>query len=116
MAQQRLRLAVVLVGRQVEPASRLPAVLVDAPRRDHEAIDFDRPILDRLEMVQAAHQRALSGPRWADDGDRGAVLDIEVDPPEHVELAEPFPDAGRSHQRFFRPAGLHHSVPCCWWK
>src|SRR4029077_11238306 len=65
----------------------------------------DSPRLDWLEQIDAAQERRLAGARRTDQADDLVLADIEVDPPQHLELAEGLVEAldqkrtagGRAH-------------------
>src|SRR5512134_2824942 len=61
------------------------AQLAQVRRRvvDRLAVEYDAPFLDRLQTVDAAKHRALSGARTADDRDDLASLDGKRDALEH---------------------------------
>src|SRR5262249_59788890 len=66
---------------------------LDARSRDGLTVDADLALLDRLEAVDAADERALArAPRPADHDDL-AGLHPEVDVGEGLEMAEPLPHA-----------------------
>ena len=69
-----------------DPAAQL--VDVDVACGDLDAADDDPAGLDRLEQVDAAQQRRLAGARGADQADDLVLGDVEVDPAQHLELAE----------------------------
>ena len=74
--------------------------------RDLLAFEVDAPLLDRLEEVHAAQQRALAAPARADDHEHLAVRDAQVDPVEDEVVAEALADAFELHHR--RPVGGRH--------
>jgi hypothetical protein len=57
-----------------------------------DAVDEDMALLVLLEPVDAADHCRLAGPRRPADHDLLALLDLQVDVPQHVELAEPLVD------------------------
>ena len=61
---------------------------VDALGGDLLALDQDPAGVDGLDQVDAAQQRGLAAPRGADERDDLVLGDVEVDPPQHLELAE----------------------------
>ncbi len=61
---------------------------VDVAGGDLRAADPDPPGLDRLEQVDAAQKRRLAGARRTDQADDLVLADVEVDPAQHLELAE----------------------------
>ena len=58
----------------------------------HLTVDDDRPLVDVLEQVDAAEERRLPGARRADQADDLVEIDGEVDPVQHLELAEALGD------------------------
>ena len=87
--------------------SQKPAALLDAARRDQEAINFNRSVLNRLEMIQAPHEGALARPRWPDNGNGGTLIHIEIDTSQDFELAESLPNARKAYERLNRLIELH---------
>ena len=63
-------------------------VHVDLRAGERLAVDDDRPLVDPLEEVDAAQQRRLARARRADQADDLVHVDVEVDPVEHLEVAE----------------------------
>ena len=60
--------------------------------RDDLAVDDDRPVVDLLEQVHAAEERRLARPRGADQADDLMEVDRQVDPVQHLEVAEALRD------------------------
>ena len=52
------------------------------------ALQLDPAGVDRLEQVDAAQQRRLAGAGRADQADDLVLGELEVDPAQHLELAE----------------------------
>ena len=89
-----------VVGLEDDPDPASDPVHVDAACRDLLAVDHDPAGVDRLEQVDAAQQRRLAGAGGADQADDLVLGDVEVDPAQHLVLAErlvqPF-DHDRAH-------------------
>ena len=64
-------------------------IRVDARRRDVETVHHDPTFVERLQQVDAAQERRLPGAAGADQTDHVVIGDLEVDPAQHLELAEP---------------------------
>ena len=79
---------------------------VDAAPRDLLAADEDPARVDRLEQVDAAQQRRLPGARRADQADDLVLGQREVDPAQHLGLAERLPEAVDLER-------AHASLPAC---
>ena len=85
-----------------DPDPAADPVDVDAARGDLLAVDDDPAGVDRLEQVDAAQQRRLARAGGADQADDLVLGDVEVDPAQHLELAErlaqPFDHDARSRE------------------
>ena len=46
---------------------------------DRHAVEANAAKIRRLQLVDAAQQRALAGPAWADDADSLALMNVEAD-------------------------------------
>ena len=79
---------------RLEDDADLPPQRVDVHLRpgEHLTVDDDRPLVDVLEQVDAAEERRLPGARRADQADDLVEIDGEVDPVQHLELAEALRD------------------------
>ena len=91
---------------------------VDVAGGDLDAADPDPAGLDRLEQVDAAQERRLARARRADQADDLVLGDVEVDPAQHLELAEGLVQALDARARgagFSRSGSAHTSLPawCC---
>ena len=103
------------VGEEVErleddPDPAAHDVDIDPARGDLLAADDDPAGRDRLEQVDATEERRLAGPGGADQADDLVLGQHEVDPAEHLELAERLVDALDPQRlvavmRASRPAG-----------
>src|SRR5918992_1976812 len=89
---------------------------VDAPARDLLALEEDPPLVERLQQVDAAEQRALAAPTRADDDQHLAGVDAEVDPVQDEVVAEALAHAFEPDDRnvtrrrtFFRRSGSRHA-------
>ena len=70
------------------PIPRRTCVHVDARGGDLLAAHDDPSGVDRLEQVHAAQERRLPRARSADEADDLVLGELEVDPAQHLELAE----------------------------
>jgi hypothetical protein len=61
-----------------------------------DAVHEDLATLVLLQAVDRPDEGRLAGPRGAEDDDHLAGPDGQVDPPQNVELAEPFVDVARN--------------------
>ena len=95
-------------GLEDDPDPAAHPVHVDAARGDLLAGDDDPPGVDRLEQVHAAQQGRLAGARGADQADDLVLGHGEVDPAQHLELAE------RLVQPLDPERVAHTSRPACW--
>ena len=90
---------------------------VDVTSRDLVPADDDPARLHGLEQVDAAEQRRLAGARGADQADDLVLVDLEVDPAQHLELPERLVQALDAEHRGVRlqpDAGVirhHASLP-----
>ena len=101
-----------------DPDPAADRVDVDVPRRDLRSADEDPARLDRLEEVDAAQKRRLARAGRPDQADDLVLVDLEVDPAQHLELAEGLVHAfdaeceGGSSAVACRD-GAHASLPAC---
>lgn len=72
----------------------------------HFALERHDTGVDQIEHVDAAKERALAGPRGADDGDHVALVEREVDVVQRGECAELLRHIAHLQQRFRRAAGV----------
>ena len=77
-----------VVGLEDDPDPAADPVHVDAARGDLLAVDDDAARVDRLEQVDAAQEGRLARAGGADQADDLVLRDVEVDPAQHLELAE----------------------------
>ncbi len=77
-----------VVGLEDDPDPAADPVHVDAACRDLLAVDHDAARVDRLEQVDAAQQGRLARAGCADQADDLVLRDLEVDPAQHLVLAE----------------------------
>jgi hypothetical protein len=77
-----------VVGLEDEAEAAADADGVDGGVGDHLAVEEDVAVVDLLEQVDAAQQRRLARARGADQGHRFVLAHGEVDPPQHLALAE----------------------------
>ena len=75
-------------GLEDDPDPAAHAVDVHAGCRDLVPAQHDPSRIDRLEQVDAAEQRRLAGARGTDQAHDLVLLEREVDPTQHFELAE----------------------------
>ena len=98
------------IRRRSALTSTLRAVISSPPTTDPAG-------LDRLEQVDAAQERRLAGARRADQADDLVLGDVEVDPAQHLELAEGLVQRPRcaAPRRCPAHAVAHTSLPawCC---
>src|SRR4051812_8440561 len=86
---------------------QLSAVLAVAHQ---PAVDPQPAGVDLLEVVDAAQERGFARTRWPDDAGHLARGDLQVDPPEHLDVPEVLAEAlGLDH----RPAGRGGDVAQC---
>ena len=77
-----------VVGLEDDPDPAADAVHVDTACRDLLAVDHDAALVDRLEQVDAAEQRGLARAGRADQAHDLVLGDLEIDPAQHLVLAE----------------------------
>src|SRR5215213_3138658 len=77
---------------------------------DQPVPNVDMPARRAFEVVDAAQQRRLTGATGADDGDRLASIDLQVDAFEHLVGAEALVQVDHSEERFHAGALVSREV------
>jgi len=99
-----------VVGLKDQPEPPPHRDRVDGRVGDHLAVEQDVAVVDLLQQVDAAQHRRLARARGADHRHRLVLGDGQVDPVEHLQLAERLGDAAQlQHRRAAHRRALRRS-------